>query len=130
MQPAQTCTHPDLGNQKKPFSLSKMAPMRDHIVLAPFPKMDIYSQAKRCISLIEDPLWKRICAEVFTMMGHDSVLKIEKATLGSFSPEDKTIELCCQTEDVARFIHEYSFVIIGILKKYFPCINSLSIKIK
>jgi len=91
--------------------------------------MDLYAQAQQCLSLIEDPLWKRVCAEVLTMMGAGSMLKIWKTTLGSFSAEEKTVDLYCQTEEVALFIQQYSFVMIGIFCEYFPSVTTLRTKI-
>lgn len=89
---------------------------------------DIHSQAKHCISLIEDPLWKHVCTEVIHMMGPSSILTIWNVRLGSLSPRDKIINLYCQTEEVAEFIQQYAFVIIGTLQHYFPALKELNAK--
>ena len=91
---------------------------------------EAYSQAKHCVSLIEDPLWKSVCTEMVNMMGPLAVLKIWNSSLGTFSHQQKTINLYCQTEKIAQFIHQYSFVVLGSLQRYFPMMKDLQIKIK
>ncbi len=90
---------------------------------------DIHQQVNHFISLIEDPLWKSICTEMIDMMGASAVLKIYSSRLGSFSPQHKTIDLYCQTEETAQFTRQYSFVILGSLQRYFPTVKDLKIKI-
>ncbi|MBY0291814.1 MAG: hypothetical protein K2W92_00790 [Alphaproteobacteria bacterium] len=90
---------------------------------------EAYSQVKRCLSLIEDPLWKSICTEMTDMMGPFAVLKMWDSRLGSFSRQYKTMDLYCQTEEVAQFIRQYSFVILGSLQRYFPMMKDLRIKL-
>ena len=94
---------------------------------------DVQSYAKHCVSLIEDPLWKKVCTELINMMGPESVLKIWNSNLGSLSSRTKTIDLSCQTKETAKLIQQYDFVILEILRRYFPalkevrvCSNSLS----
>jgi hypothetical protein len=91
---------------------------------------EAYSQAKHRVSLIEDPLWKSVCAEMVDMMGPLAVLKMWNSSLGAFSHQHKTINLYCQTEEIAQFIHQYSFVVLGSLQRYFPMMKDLQIKIK
>ena len=87
-----------------------------------------YSQAQRCLFLIEDPLWKRVCAEIVNMMGPPSVLKIGNCRLGSLSPQDKIIDLYCPTEEIAQFVEQYAFVILGSLQRYFPALKELRVR--
>jgi hypothetical protein len=87
-----------------------------------------YSQAKQCLSLIEDPLWKSVCIEIANMMGPFAVLKMWDSKLGSFSHHHKTMNLYCQTEEISQFIRPYSFVILGSLQRYFPMLKDLKVK--
>ncbi|MBY0292652.1 MAG: hypothetical protein K2W92_05120 [Alphaproteobacteria bacterium] len=91
---------------------------------------EAYAQVKNCLSLIKDPLWKSVCIEMTDMMGPSAVLKMWNSRLGSFSHHHKTMDLYCQTEEIAQFIRQYSFVILGSLQRYFPMIKEVKIKIK
>lgn len=91
---------------------------------------EIQHHAQYCLSLIEDPLWKFVCTDITDMMGPSAVLKIWNSSLGSFSYQDKTIEVYCHAEEIAQFIRQYSFVILGSLQRYFPAMKDLKIKIK
>ena len=86
------------------------------------------SQAKQCVSLIEDPLWKHICTEFMHMMGPLSVLKIWKSRLSSVSPQHKTIYIHCEIVEESEFIKKYSFIILASLQKYFPAVRSIKVK--
>ena len=88
---------------------------------------EAYSQAKHCISLIKDPLWKHVCTEVINMMGPLSVLKVWDSRLGTLSSQEKVIDLSCQTEESAQFLEQYNFVIISILQQYFPALKELQV---
>ena len=88
---------------------------------------EAYSQAKHRISLIKDPLWKHVCTEVINMMGPLSVLKVWNSRLRTLSPQEKMIELSCQTEESAQFLEQYDFVIISILQQYFPTLKELRV---
>ena len=90
---------------------------------------EAYSQAKRHLSLIEDPLWKAVCTEMVNMMGPLAVLRMWNSSLGSFSYQHRVMDLYCQTEEIAEFIHQYSFVILGSLQRYFPMIKDLKITV-
>jgi hypothetical protein len=85
-------------------------------------------KAERYISLIKDPLWKRICVEFLAMMGPSSLLKIWKMTLAPLSPQCTIVSLNCQTKEEAEFIQKYSFVILGSLQAYFPAVKSLAVR--
>ena len=88
---------------------------------------DAHFHAKHCLSLIEDPLWKSVCIEIANMMGPFAVLKTWDSKLGSFSHQHKTMDLYCQTEEIAQFIRPYSFVILGSLQRYFPMMKDLRV---
>lgn len=77
------------------------------------------------LSTIEDPLWKRICQDVVTMMGPASALKIWRSKLGPLSSQDKVVNITCETEETATFVQQYDFVILGSVQKYFPVIKQL-----
>jgi hypothetical protein len=85
-------------------------------------------QAEKCISLIEDPLWKRICVEFLAMMGPSSLLKIWKMRLAPLSSQRTIVYLTCQTKEEAEFIQTYSFVILGSLQAYFPAVKRLVVR--
>lgn len=91
---------------------------------------EIHHQVTYCLSLIEDPLWKSICTEMTNMMGPSAVLKMWDSRLGSFSHQHKTMNLYCQTEEIAQFTRQYSFVVLGSLQRYFPMMKNLKVKIK
>ena len=90
---------------------------------------DSHSQIKYYLSLIDDPLWKKVCCHVEDMMGPLSVVKIWDCKLGSFSSEEHNIEIECKTEEAAQFVQKYAFVILGGLKQYFSTLKTLQIKI-
>ena len=85
------------------------------------------SQVQYYLSLIDDPLWKKVCRHVESMMGPISVVKIWECKLGSFSSEEHNIEINCRTEEAAQFLKKYAFVILGGLKQYFPALKELKI---
>ena len=86
---------------------------------------EVHFQAKHYISLIKDPLWKRVCAEAINIIGPLFILKIWNSRLGS--PQDKIIDLYCPTEEAAQFTQQYAFVVIGILQQYFPALKELKV---
>jgi hypothetical protein len=90
---------------------------------------DIQSQAIHCLSLIKDPLWQHVCKDIINLMGPHCVLKIWDSRLGSFSASNQDIDIQCNTEDVAHFVQQYAFVILGSLQRYFPAIKDLQVKI-
>jgi hypothetical protein len=90
---------------------------------------DSHSQAKSCLSRIQDPLWKSVCTEMLDIMGPFSVYKIWNGKLGSYSDTGKTMEFCCPTDEVAQFMNQYSFLILGSLQRYFPTLKHLKVKI-
>ena len=90
---------------------------------------DIQSLANHYISLIEDPLWKRVCSEVARIMGPFSILKLWESQLGTFSKHNQSIDIKCKTKDEAQFIQQYAFVILGSLQHYFPTVKNLKVKI-
>lgn len=90
---------------------------------------DDHTRAKNCISRIADPLWKNVCMDLLNTMGPASVLKIWKSKLGELSPQDKTFDVTCETEETLKFIQQYDFVILGSLRQYFPVLKQLRGKI-
>ena len=123
------------GSQSKPkLSFSKHDPHYEFEQELPHSDQisfeEAYSQAKHHVSLIEDPLWKSVCAEMVDMMGPLAVLRMWNSSLGSFSYQHKTMDLYCQTEEIVQFICQYSFVVLGSLQRYFPMMKDLKVKIK
>jgi len=82
--------------------------------------------SKRCFSFNRDPLWEYVCSEVVNIMG-PIALQIRRAQLGTFSSRDKTVNLYCQTEEIAQFIQCYDFIILGSLQHYFPALKKLRV---
>ncbi|MBL8677338.1 MAG: hypothetical protein JNJ47_08020 [Alphaproteobacteria bacterium] len=91
---------------------------------------DSHSQVKSCLSRIQDPLWKSVCTEMVDIMGPSSVYKIWNSKLGAYCAEGKTMEFYCPTVEVAQFINQYSFLIIGSLQRYFPILRHLKVKVR
>ena len=85
------------------------------------------SQAKHYVSLIKDPLWQHVCKEIVNMMGPHALLKMGNSRLGSFSPQDKTIDLYCRAQGEAHFVQQYDFVILGSLQRYFPTLKEIRV---
>lgn len=90
---------------------------------------DDHTRAKNCISCIADPLWKNVCMDLLNAMGPASVLKIWKSKLGELSPQEKTFDVTCETEETLKFIQQYDFVILGSLRQYFPALKKLRGKV-
>ena len=63
-----------------------------------------HSQVKYYLSLIDDPLWKKVCRHVEDMMGPLCAIKIWECKLGFFSSEEHNIEINCKTEEDAQFL--------------------------
>lgn len=102
--------------------LNKPAPVKELL-------LDIqYTQARRSILLIEDPLWRDICSDLMKTMGSPLVLKIWESQLEDFSAQSQQISLKCKTENTAQFVQQYAFVILGSLQRYFPSVKDLVIK--
>ena len=126
--------------QKRPKHSSNLTfPLSTHGFSSSFPQ-ELYEnqkissdeanyKAKQFISHIEDPLWKKVCTELINMMGPVSVLKVWNSTLGPLSPENKSIELACKAKEAAHFIQQYDFVILSILRRYFPTLNELRVEV-
>jgi len=76
--------------------------------------------------LIEDPLWKYVYTDALQIIGA-SAQKIKGSRLGQFSTQDKTIYLYCQTEEVAQFIQQYDFILLGSLQRFFPALRELKV---
>ncbi len=95
---------------------------------APLLREDTRSQAQYDLSLIEDPLWKQVCIDFIQMMGSACILEIGGSQLGSISPQGKTIDILCQTGEIATFFQQYHFVIIESLRPYFPSLKEVRVK--
>lgn len=104
--------------------LNKSAPIKELL-------LDIqYTQARRSILLIEDPLWRDICTDLMKTIGSPLVLKIWESQLEDFSAQSQQISLKCKTEDTAQFARQYAFVILGSLQRYFPSVKALEINVE
>jgi hypothetical protein len=86
-----------------------------------------YTKMNALLSCIEDPLWKHLCAEIINLMG-PFAFQITQTQLGDYSSQDKTLDLFCHTEELAHFLRQYNFVIIGSLRRYFPYLKEVKVK--
>lgn len=77
------------------------------------------------LSLIKDPLWRRMCDEIMNIMGPIAV-QLFQAELGV--PQDKTMDIYCRTEELAHFVHTYKFIVLATLQRYFPSLKVLNIQ--
>ena len=84
-------------------------------------------QAQQNLSLIDDPLWKDIYSHILDSMGAESALTIWNCSLGEVSSTNQQVDIHCHTEEAAEFLHQYSFVIVGCLRKYFPSVAGIDI---
>ncbi len=77
------------------------------------------------LSLIKDPLWRRICDEILAIMGPIAV-QLFQVELGV--PQDKTMDIYCQTSELAHLVRTYNFVVLAALQRYFPSLKALNIQ--
>ncbi len=124
---------PALKNDKGPISITKSSSQSSPSVQEILQNLNIsldgdYTTAKYCLTAIEDPLWRHICQDVMTMMGPTSLLKIWDSTLGEVSSQSKSVDIYSPTEIATQFINQYSFVILGSLKTYFPALKQINVK--
>ncbi len=87
-------------------------------------------KTQHCISLIKDPLWKRICSEIIEIMAPHLVLKICDSQLGPVAPGEREVDLYCQKEEIVQLIEPYAFIILTALKPYFPALKEVRITYK
>jgi hypothetical protein len=76
------------------------------------------------LSLIQDPLWRRVCSEILHLMGPIAA-QIFQVQLGV--PQDKALDLYCTTEEMVEFLQTYNFVVLTTLQRYFPSLQRLNI---
>lgn len=79
---------------------------------------------KQQLSLVQDPLWKRVCADAVHLMG-PVALQIFQVQLSL--PQERTLDLYCHTEEIARFLQCYNFVILESLRRYFPSLKHIRV---
>jgi len=87
---------------------------------------EIQTQAHKYISLIKDPLWKKVCIEFINQMGSSQIPPIWESKLGVLSPQNPCFNLYCPTEEVSQFTQQYSFIILNILQQYFPNLKDIN----
>lgn len=89
-------------------------------------------QAKHHISLIEDPLWKRVCADLVRMLGVKMMesfptVRLWDCRLDDLSGRDKIVTIYCLTEHTAQFLEQYVFIVLDGLHQYFPALKEIRI---
>ncbi len=109
-----------LQKEKKNSSKRKKELQKTEILFG-----NIHLQANMSISLIKDPLWKRLCIEIANVMGPSSVLKIWRCKLGLFSSQESIVDVECPTEEIVQFVQQYAFIIRGCLQQYFPSLKEI-----
>lgn len=121
--------HAGVSSQKRPCSSVSLCDsdasttaMKDYANhMSPNLSLNLEKQ----LSLISDPLWKRVCLEVVRMMGPIAV-QIFQVEVGL--PQEKSMNLYCHTEELASFVRTYSFVILASLQHYFPSLKTLNVQ--
>lgn len=78
------------------------------------------------LPLIEDPLWKMVYRDVLEILG-GLATQLWNCKLGSIVTKDESLDLYCPTKEIAEFVKQYSFLILGSLQKYFPALKKLRI---
>lgn len=85
--------------------------------------------AHRGISQIEDPLWQKICLELLNILGPIAFGDLWKINLTSVSSDGKKAYLTCTSEIAAKRVETYHFVIIDVLKKFYPALTLIESEI-
>ncbi|MBS0271434.1 MAG: hypothetical protein JSR85_02160 [Proteobacteria bacterium] len=82
-------------------------------------------EAEFGIARIKDPLWRRVCVDLLKILGPAAFKDLWKIKLIQVSSEGRKACLTCPTESLAETIEKYHFVIIDVLKKYYPFLFSI-----
>jgi hypothetical protein len=92
--------------------------------------LDSYESDAHCgISQIEDPLWQKICLELLSILGPIAFGDLWKINLTSVSSDGKKVYLSCTSEIAAKRVETYHFVIIDVLRKFYPALTLIESKI-
>lgn len=92
--------------------------------------LDSYeSDAHYGISQIEDPLWQKICLELLSILGPIAFGDLWKINLTSVSSDGKKVYLSCTSEITAKRVETYHFVIIDVLRKFYPALTLIESEI-
>ena len=81
------------------------------------------------ISQIEDPLWQKICLELLNILGPIAFGDLWEINLTSVSSDGKKVYLSCPSETTARRVETYHFVIIDVLRKFYPALTLIESEI-
>ena len=87
------------------------------------------TEAEIGISQIQDPLWRRVCLDIFRILGPVAFKDLWKANLTSISPKERRAYLTCPTQAIAEAVENYHFVVMGALKKFYPFLFSIETEI-
>lgn len=87
------------------------------------------AQAEEGLLKIQDPLWYRICVDIFQTLGPIAFKDLWKTKLVGISSEGKRAFLSCPNEHIAMALDQYHFVIIGALKKFYPSVSVVETEI-
>lgn len=101
---------------------------KNSLLSAPLP--DDAREAEEGISQVQDPLWQKVCIDILRTLGPLAFKNLWKANLIYVSHETKKAYFICPTRDIAASLQRYHFVIIGVLKKFYPFLMSLNIEVK
>ncbi|MBX9620795.1 MAG: hypothetical protein K2X28_02005 [Alphaproteobacteria bacterium] len=92
--------------------------------------LDSYESDAHCsISQIEDPLWQKICLELLNILGPIAFGDLWKINLTSVSSDGKKVYLSCASEITAKRVETYHFVIIDVLRKFYPALTLIESEI-
>lgn len=92
--------------------------------------LDSYEfEAHHDISQIEDPLWQKVCLELLSILGPIAFGDLWKINLTSVSSDGKKVYLSCTSETTAKRVETYHFVIIDVLRKFYPALTLIESEI-
>jgi hypothetical protein len=92
--------------------------------------LDSYeSDAHYNVSQIKDPLWQKICLELLSILGPIAFGDLWKINLTSVSSDGKKVYLSCTSEVTAKRVETYHFVIIDVLRKFYPALTLIESEI-
>jgi hypothetical protein len=116
-------TYPD-SIYEKAISILREKPFSDSLL------NDNLSPLRKGMSEIQDPLWRRICGSILSILGPTAFADLWKTKLIRISPEGKVAYLSCPNQEVAETIENYHFVVMGALKEFYPYLSSIETEIK
>lgn len=102
--------------------------------LTPFPFYENISSSKgqleERIAQIQDPLWRRVCIDMLSVLGPLAFSDLWRVSFETTSSGGRIAHLTCPSLSLAKTIEQYHFVIIDALKKFYPFLTSLDTEVR